>query len=461
MPTVTPTGWPAPSGDAFRRQPRRARQILLGLAVATSALTYGFWKAVEPGGGLFVHAAYLSRVAMQLAPCMPLPAAPLGKPRVLSACLSFNGNNPDLLEWLAFHRMQGVARFDVFWDVIGAYNQSRHANFLAALRHVLHDNGGDVYAWRKSDFGLLADQIIAAAAAARGGSNICSPTAADIEELRAQVRTCLSPGTTLDSTWQCQSTMGALCVAAAKVRGDDWLGLFDVDEFFFAPGRPGREEACFWGGAPGRVSSGTHSAPQDCIVPQAEAPLRTGRDLPSVLRRYSLLASSVVVEGVVFGMVNNYTREGLMLEAHGRAALMDADGYLLPPRGFTRDTCPDWFCRLMTPKKSFIRVAHAPLAGLRIHHHDTGPFAVERPTLGAWLRLNHYAFDDIASVEKRGNRPVYFDGVNHYKPLVENRNGIVDFLSAAPDESGRALVPLLRHCMESPKHANSDTCRPA
>ena len=428
-------------------------------AIFAALLSYGTYKFTEPGGGLPTHVAYLTRI-MRQARCEPLAAAPLGSPSALSACLSFNGDTRrELLEWLAFHRLQGVSRFDVFWDVIGAYNATRHAAFLDELQPLLSKSGGDVHVWSKADFGPLKDQIATAAGFARAeGSTACAPTAADVEVLSKQVRTCISPDSALAGTWGCQDAMGAICLAAAKVRGDEWLGLFDVDEYFFSPGRPRHEDECLWGGAPGR-GPGFHSTAVECSVPISEAPLLTGRDLVTTLRRFSLLYSSIVVEGVVFGMAENYTREGLVLQSHVRAALIDASGRLSPPLGYTRDTCPDWFCRLMTPKKSFLRVIHAPLSGLRIHHHDSGPFTVERPAPGALLRLNHYAFDDLAAVVRRGSRPTYYDGVNHYTPLLENRGGMADFTKAAQDESGRALVPLLEHCMK-PLNRDRAECRP-
>ena len=433
---------------------------LAGIVTALALLAYGAVKLAEPGGGLLAHATYLVRVARQ-ARCAPLATAPLGAPSALSACLTYNGDaRRDLLEWVVHHRLHGVARFDVFWDVVGAYNATRHADFLAALQPLLHGAGGDVFAWSKADIGPLVERIAAATAAAaaarNSGGGACAPTSADLEDLAARARTCLAPG----ASWECQATVNAICLAAAKVRGDEWLGLFDVDEFFFAPGRPQRENACFWGGAPGHATdegAAFVATPASCVVPVAEAPLLTGRDIASVLQRYSPLVSSVVVEGVVFGMVANHSREGLVLAAHGRAALMDAEGFLVPPPDFSRESCPDWFCGLMTPKKSFVRVAHAPVAGLRVHHHDTGPFAVERPARGAQLRLNHYAFDDRASVVRRQSTHRYF-GNNIFKGLLENREGVADYMTAAADESGRALVPLVEHCM-APQHREEAMCR--
>ena len=165
--------------------------------------------------------------------------------------------------------------------------------------------------------------------------------------------------------------------------------------------------------------------------------------------RYSRVAvSSVVLEGVAFGMVGsgpNGTgpREGLVIEAHGRSADYTPEGLLEPPPGFTRETCPEWWCGVMVPKKSLLRVRHAPVAGVRVHHHDVGPFAREMPAPGALLKLNHYPFDDADAVVRRGR----FDLVANRRIAPGDADGVASFMSRVPDESARALAPLLRRCM--------------
>jgi hypothetical protein len=481
----------------MRRAPAIAARLALALGAFAGAM-YGLVKLAEPGGGVFAHATYLGRVALMPSRCAPLSSAPLGAQRALSVCLTFGGDTRRaLLEWIAFHRLQGVQRFDVFWDVVTEpINAQRHAEFLEALREFggaeysnSSASGGtaDVFAWTRGDIGRLVARIAAASAEARlrveGG---CAMSDQDLADLSARAAECLKHG-----GWLCQGAVNAVCLAAAKVRGDEWIGLFDVDEFMFAPGRPGREDECFWGGASGRGGLGRRSDVAGCVVPAAEAPLLAGRDLVSVLRdSYSLIVSSVVVEGVAFGLAGsgpNGTgpRTGLVTEAHGLSAGYDAEGLLLPPPGFSRESCPGWFCGLCTPKKSFVRVLHAPIDGLRVHQHDTGPFAVERPAPGAVLRLNRetaplhcycrqqrlraacclplllcpslklefadYPFDDIPGVLAKGSR-------GWYRDVAENRDGIADFLNAAPDESARALVPLLRRCMEV-AHGRDPECR--
>jgi hypothetical protein len=348
-----------------------------------------------------------------------------------------------------------VRRFDVFYDVVHEpIDAGEHAAFLAALRPQLAR--GDVFAWTRADLAPLVERVRAASAGAAAGD--CAADEGDLTALEQRLADCRSIG-----RWLCQSALNAVCVAAAKARGDEWVGLFDVDEFLFVPGRPGREEACTWGGAEGRLPPAVGASAAECVLPLAEAPLRTGRDLLSTLRaRYShQLVSSVVVEGVVFGVEGsgpNSTgpREGLLTRAHARTAAYSADGVLVPPLGYSNSDCPPWFCGSATPKKSFIRVKHAPVAGVRIHHHDTGPFARELPVPGANLKLNHYAFDDIPSLMRRGRSDIAANN----KLAPGDRLGVADFMSASSDESARALLPLLEHCMRA-ENADAAECHAA
>jgi hypothetical protein len=147
-------------------------------------------------------------------------------------------------------------------------------------------------------------------------------------------------------------------------------------------------------------------------------------------------------------------RQGLVTQAHGRTADYSAEGLLEPPPGQTRDSCPDWFCGVMVPKKSLLRVRHAPVAGVRVHHHDVGPFAREMPAPGALIRLNHYPFDDVDACIRRGRLDIVADR----RIAPGDPFGVASFMDRAPDESARALVPLVRHCMLD-AHRDAPECR--
>ena len=78
-----------------------------------------------------------------------------------------------------------------------------------------------------------------------------------------------------------------LCAAAAKLRGDAWLGVFDVDEFMWAP--PPTAAGGFAAAAPLGINS---------------APLRSGSGgLRPALDYYgaNLLWTSITMEGQVRG----------------------------------------------------------------------------------------------------------------------------------------------------------------
>jgi hypothetical protein len=438
---------------AFRCVEMVLLRLSLWLPLVCTLGGLGLWKLTEPGGGLFLHAAFLLRAATtpRCSPALPPVGATDsveeagGPPVPLSVCLTYGGDpSRDLLEWLAFHRLQGVQRFDIFWDVKRAYNASAHEVFLDRLGSPRYDTAAssraertaDVHTWTKESMGRLLASITAASRSA-GGLGSCGPSRADIAELEALHLTCQLPSAV--NSWECQRMVHALCLAAAKLRGDEWLGLFDVDEFMFAPGRVGREEECFWGGA-ARKGVATHrGSASACVVPVEEAPWATKHDLVTALQRHSPFVSSVVVEGVAFAPQPG-RRDGLVTATHTHTPPVDASGLLVPPRPYTLAGCPGWLCGGAQPKKSFVRVQLAALSGLRTHHHDTGPFQQYRPTVGAPIRLHHYPFDDMETIAT--TRP--------HSGIAENREGVVKWLNAVEDRGALALLPLVQHCLAQP-----------
>jgi hypothetical protein len=191
---------------------------------------YFISKVFEPGGGFFVHVAYLSHIALHGVNCEPLVKNSSIPPLPLSVCLTFNGDvRRDLLEWLAFHRLQGVARFDVFWDVVNAFNATNYNEFLNELDPFLAPSG-DVFAWKKDDLILEAKRIIDTSKTRNGDKEqTCGLSNSDLDELSMRIQTCLER----DAGWSCQGAVNAVCLAAAKLRGDEWLGLIDAVDFFF------------------------------------------------------------------------------------------------------------------------------------------------------------------------------------------------------------------------------------
>jgi len=267
--------------------------------------------------------------------------------------------------------------------------------------------------------------------------------------------------------WGCQIALHALCLVGAQVRGDAWLGLFDVDEFIFAPAPAAR---CFYGGRPAGEEPGAAAATgvdalrgraearaAECAVPLRAAPLRAGRTLAAALRALPRVWASVFVRGAAFGpLPARRARGALVTGAHARAAKYDAWGLQVgDAAGGARGwACPEWFCGMAAPQKSLLRVRGAPVAGLRVHAHDVGLQRLVLNAPGAPLKLNHYAADSLAdAADKARSRDAY-------AAVAENRGGLADYLNAWPDESARALLAVTQHCVQE-KHWDDAACAPS
>ena len=425
---------------------------------------------VIPGGSLSTKARGLAFALSP--PCVPAGAPFLdanasgGTPSFISACLTFNDRPRAWLpEWVAFHRAQGINRFDIAWDVVRAepLNATRVREFDDAVRPWAERGvarGLDLEA-----FGARAANIEFAASRARemAGASACAPSPDDVATMKRFVSACIGAR----GGWGCQVALHALCLTAAQVRGDSWIGFFDADEFIFAPAGNAR---CFYGGRPSdedvgstrgaNVDSlrGTREASADaCTIPLERAPLLSGRSVAAVLRGMHGW-SSVFVKGAAFGPLREHRPEGaLVTDMHRRSAKYSAGfGFQVgvPAKGWGGAACPEWFCGMASPQKSFVRVQGAPVDGLRVHAHDVGLQRLVFNAPGAPLKLNHYAFDDFAAAaEKARTRSVY-------GAISDNRDGLADYLNAWPDESARALIKITAHCMQS-RNFDDPACAPA
>lgn len=443
----------------------RCRRLLL-----LSALTALFLLVLHviPGGSLSTKTRGLANALSP--PCVPAGAPFLdanasgGAPSYISACLTFNDRPRAWLpEWIAFHRAQGINRFDIAWDVVRAdpLNSTRVREFADTLKTPWVSRGV-VRTLGLEDFSARAANIEVAANRARdiAGASACAPSMSDVRLMKDFVSGCSASR----GGWGCQVALHALCLTAAQVRGDSWIGFFDADEFIFAPASGPR---CFYGGRPAdeRVGSpraanvdslrGTHESDEGaCAVPLENAPLLSGRSIAAVLRGM-LGWSSVFLRGAAFGPLREPRPEGaLVTDTHTRAAKYSAGMGLqvgVPARGWGGLACPEWFCGMASPQKSFVRVRGAPVDGLRVHAHDVGLQRLVFNAAGAPLKLNHYAFDDFAAAaEKARTRGVY-------AAIAENRDGLADYLNAWPDTSARALLEVTKHCVRA-EHFEDPAC---
>jgi hypothetical protein len=355
-------------------------------------------------------------------------------------------------EWLAFHFAQGVQRFDVVYDPLGAFNETTHALFLEALGPRVR--AGHVFLHRGEDARPWLHRLRALGKEARAADpRACGPPEADIDALLVALDACEAMG----GGWCYQRVFHGLCLGEARLRGDKWLGLFDGDEYFFQPGRPGLEGPCFYGGRPRGEEPGAPAAAdvdarrgadepsaEACALPLSEAPLLSGRGILAALDAHWSGWGSISVRGVAFGLNDDgaWRRAGLVVESHTRSARYDSLGLQVGPPGKEYLNCPPDYCGKMAPQKSFIAVENAPLDGVQVHVHNTGAVRTYFPRRGAPLRLNHYHADDMMTLEWKSRRnPAAHD------LLIQNRDGIADYMRSWPDNSGRAFSALLRFCM--------------
>jgi hypothetical protein len=408
------------------------------------------------GDGLFtkLHVA-LHRFGAP--PCTPghllLPGASLPRPLRLTVCnLLAEDNIRSASEWLAFHLAQGVQRFDAVYDPVSAFNATTHARFLEALGPRIR--AGLVFTHRREDARPWLLRLDALSKEARAvDSRACGPTGADLEALLASLNACEAAG----GGWCYQRVFHGLCLGEARLRGDTWLGLFDGDEYFFQPGRQNLEGPCFYGGRPCGEEPGAPAAADvdarrgadelsvdACALPLSEAPLLVGRSIPAALDAHWSGWGSISVRGVAFGLNDDgaWRRAGLVTESHTRTARYDYLGLQVGPPGREYLACPEHICGKMAPQKSFIAVEHAPAGGAQVHVHNVGAVRTYFPGRGAPLKLNHYHADDLMTLEwKSRGRPFAHD------LLIENRDGITDYMRSWPDNSGRAFSTLLHFCM--------------
>lgn len=433
------------------------RALLIRRALSLLALALCIVLHLLTGDGLLTKLHVALRRATT-PPCTPghllLPDAAIPRPRALTVCNMLGEDNfRSVHEWLAFHLAQGVQRFDMVYDLISPFNATTYSRFLEVLEPRVRE--GIVFTHRKEDARPWLRRLGAQAKAARAADpRACGPAEADTDALLAQLAECEREG----ATWCYQRIFHALCVGEARLRGDRWLGLFDGDEYFFQPGRPGMEGPCFYGGRPPGEEPGAPAAvdvdsrrgadelgASECALPLSEAPLLVGRGLAAALDSHWSGWGSISVRGVAFGLNDDgaYRRKGLVMEAHTRTARYDYWGFQVGPPGREYLACPEAICGKMAPHKSFIAVEHAPAGGTQVHVHQVGAVKTYFPGKGAPLRLNHYHADDMEALEWKSQWS------STYTNLIENKEGIKDYMRSWPDNSGRAFSALLHFCMNS------------
>jgi len=413
-----------------------------------------------------LRASYVGRT-LSAASCRPparsiLPADPVP----LSLCALVSTDDARYVhEWAAFHRAQGIDRIWVWADEGsaaegGTSGKGNSTPVAEALAH-LAPPAGPVHVLRVQDLGAhveaLAEAVGRARAVGAGGrSSYCGPDASDMAHLRDMAARCAARSQPGESHVQCQFAAVRLCGAWAKALGDSFLGVWDVDEFVYAP-----PQGCWWGGCPVAVGAGGRVS---------GAPLQTGVTLPAAVESLmggaaadDRLFASMRLDGAMFGtsrhVAANWT--GLVVTTHLFSSPVDAEGVHLSLPGGCADAARRSVCEAAHVHKSVARVDSAmPVDQLHIHDHFTGGnFPGARRIVphvpGAAVRYNHYSY--LSTEETYEKKVVRNRNPPDSAPaqVASNANGASDFFNSYLNGGAADFGPLLEHCMTRGREAEA------
>jgi hypothetical protein len=326
-----------------------------------------------------------------------LPAHAHFQRAAVSMCAIIKDESAYAHEWATFHFAQGVSRITL-WDDNSTDLQDTLAS-LATLRAT-----GQLEVYSDTDIVARAQEWAAAVEHTRaewarehgsgpGAPQMCGPTDAELAAMRQHADECVTTrGASNHVT--CQIVVFRLCAAWAKLLGDGYHVLIDVDEFLWSPPRGG----CWAGGCPVSASN----------APLVEAGSKT---LLDGLREYldgpvGRLFASLAIRGGMYGPSHfqfaNWSDPNpatglrpLVTETHVWSATYDDYGYATPLTG-----CSDVSeCEAVTgsayPQKSALSIRNnprLPIEGIAIHRHAVGTQRDVAFNSGETLRYNHYSY---------------------------------------------------------------------
>jgi hypothetical protein len=250
------------------------------------------------------------------------------------------------------------------------------------------------------------------------------------------------------------------------------MGHFDGDELVFAP--PNVRPECFWGGRPlgdeyGGLSArnkgldaarGFEELSTACAikVPQG-APLLTGLNVRDALMSEPGFFSVVALHGAVFGLAQELPGvTSSWIGSFGRTSPINSHGQLVHlPGEFGGSSpsvlarwfkCPEWFCGMAGGSvKSFTRVQSVSASGLRVHKQATGLLRAYALSPTSPLRYNHFILGNLASLTAKATS-INVGRAASYRAILENKMGLLNYMSLFPDESSRALLPIIQYCSD-------------
>lgn len=355
----------------------------------------------------------------------------------LSVCTLVKNEARHMREWVAFHRAQGVGYF-VVWDD-GSTDGLREelAEFVA---------DGLVRVLQMTDAVELVESLVVRPAvvgrAQRGKA--CVPTIEEVASLRIYSAECVARRSQ-QAHVGCQLVAMQTCAAMAKLRGDAWLGVFDADEFLWAPP----------GGVVAPIANPA-AAPAPALL-SAPGGLRAALD--AAIARSMCMQVSIV--GAMWGTSGHIAANwsGLLTATHTRHAPYDAGGHPLPPpwaAGLWPE-CPPLLCGTARPMKSFVLVTpQLATSGILLHSHMVGLSCYVRHALGATLRYEHFSYLSRDEVEQR--KVVMNKNGPESAPwaVVNNTGRASDYFNAVEDHVLSRLSGALAECMA--KGTKGGTC---
>ena len=370
-------------------------------------------------------------------------AAIAGAPKRVAVCTIVRDEARYVREWVAFHRAQGVYHIDM-WDD----GSTDAVDLQIALRD--HLDAGTVTLRRIANVRAFVVELRALAVARRRvAPGSCAPSDTDLDHLTELADECVSTRN-ITSHVPCQFFGMRACGALAKLRGDAFLGIFDVDEFMWAP-------------PPGSPLTG--SGPS---VTKENAPMLPGGGggIPFALMHYSSnpIWTSFTLNGAMYGTsgYNSSAWEGNVLDTHVRRAPYSASGASIPGPwlGYWPAACPRQQCHTAAVQKSFLRVTGGmPVDGIAIHtSFHLGPIRlIWTLAEGARLRHNHYSYmstEEVLAKKVKRNRNPPDSPAAWVAGNVERTD---EYFNLVEDPAAAAFAPLLRYCM-APGNAFTPAC---
>jgi len=399
----------------------------------------------------------------------PMPPLDPKAPARLTSCSMMRNTGRYIEEWLAFHRMQGVDKFVIFNDYSYAVFLFISFFFFFLYKHCTATR---TEAWWDIPMVkvLIDNKVIEV-------HNV-SDHIANMEEKRiAYEKLNVAPWnskiyftsfeecnkTSQDSEHrfgECQISIYRECVLQARLAGDEWVLISDVDEFLFAMPAP----------FPNKTKTIEQIREDVRLVEKKRRERRENppsdydssqwpqwSTLTSALDSLEPWTSQLTVLPTLFGTsyYHDSDWEGLLTETHTFRASLDVKGDPIFPSRFSELGSYDVYRHhLVLPfngGKSFIRPKDVVPHGVWIHRHDLAQGGKQEYRGYNYvdpIRYNHYAYLSVEEaydkVKNNHYAPGSDQGKNYYFSHDER---VMEFYATHRDTLIADAAPRLRVCM--------------